>query len=423
MYNDQVWGPVAEGRGRRWWRRILVVVGTLVAVTVVVAVGGAWWMSAQLPKTTVDGLAERGRPMHVLVVGSDSREELTPEERRELATGFFEGERADTIMVLTVDRGRVATLAFPRDLWVEQCDGSSARINAAIEIGGPSCMVETVRRLSGIRAHHYLEVTFGGFRDLVDAVGGVELCLEEAIADRDAGIDLPAGCQRLDGADALGFVRVRKIDDDFGRIERQQAFLRALAREVTTPSTLANPIRTFGMARDAGAAVAVDETMGPLSLGRLGWGMRSLARGEAVTHVVPGTPRVTAEGAHVLDMVVTEAEPIFSRFRTGAVLDDIGSAPDDVASPPGEIEVTVLNAAGVAGLATRTGERLEAEGFVVAALGNAEQRPDSVVRHAPGRASDALLVARTLGLPERFEEVAGLDGITVVLGEEQGTTP
>lgn len=361
--------------------------------------------------------------MHVLIVGSDSREGLTPDERRELATGYFEGERADTIMMLTVDRGRAAILAFPRDLWVEQCDGSTARINAAIEIGGPTCMVETVRRLSGIRAHHYAEVTFGGFRDMVDAVGGVELCLEEAIADRDAGIDLPAGCQRLDGADALGFVRVRKIDDDFGRIERQQAFLRALAREVTAPATLANPIRTFGMARNAGGAVGFDDEMGPLSLSRLGWAMRGVARGDAGTYVVPGTPRVTSQGAHVLDVAVTEAEPIFSRFRTGAVLDDDRSATDDVASPPEQIEVTVLNAAGVAGLATRTGERLDAEGFNVAGLGNAERRPDSVIQHAPGLAADARLVARTLDLPDNLEEVTGIDGVTVVLGEDQGAQP
>jgi LCP family protein required for cell wall assembly len=131
---------------------------------------------------------------------------------------------------MTIQGGRTALLAFPRDLLVTRCDGSTGRINVAEAIGGPSCLVQTVRELSGIDVQHYLRVTFGGFVDVVDAVGGVELCLEEPIDDRDAGIDLPAGCQVLEGPDALGYVRVRKIDDDLGRIQRQQRFLQALAR-------------------------------------------------------------------------------------------------------------------------------------------------------------------------------------------------
>jgi LCP family protein required for cell wall assembly len=181
-------------------------------------------------------------------------------------------------------------LAFPRDLWVERCDGSGGRINAAEVIGGPSCLVRTVQDLSGIEVHHYLRVTFGGFVDLVDAVGGVELCLEEPIQDADAAIDLPAGCQRLDGTDALGFVRVRKIDDDFQRIQRQQRFVQALAREVATPSTLLNPVRLVGLTQEAGDTLAIDESAGVRSLGRIGGRHGAGERVCAGVHGARGSP-------------------------------------------------------------------------------------------------------------------------------------
>jgi hypothetical protein len=98
-------------------------------------------------------------------------------------------------------------------------------------------------------------------------VDGVELCLDDPIADRDAGIDLPAGCQRLQGGDALGYVRVRKIDDDLQRIQRQQQFLRALSRETASPSTLLNPVRMWNLSNDVGHAVTVDDGMGMFAIG------------------------------------------------------------------------------------------------------------------------------------------------------------
>lgn len=421
-----VWGPVAEGRGRRRRRRVLVATLTLLVVLVAGGLAAALWMGSQVPRTEVSGLADPGTPLHVLVIGSDSREELTPEERRELSTGYFEGERADTIFVLTMDRGRAAILALPRDLWVERCDGSMGRINGAIEIDGPSCMVDTVRRTTGIPVHHFAKVTFGGFRSMVDAVGGVELCLPEAISDRDAGIDLPAGCQRLDGADALGFVRVRNIDDDLQRIVRQKTFVQALAAEMTAPRNLLHPVRMYTMAQDAGGAVTVDQGMGLVSQARIAWGVRGLARGAMTTVTVPVTPRTTSAGAAVLDLDADEAEPIFARFRSGAVLDDMmtptrvnGAANDP---QPGEVSVMVLNGAGVAGLASMTAEHLEDSGFAVVGLGNADRRATTVVRYPPSLERHATLVARSLGLDDRLEPSEGVSVVTVLLGEDQGDT-
>jgi LCP family protein required for cell wall assembly len=413
--SERRWGPVVEGRRRRRGLRVTLVLVVIVGGAVML---GAWWVSSQIPRIEVAGLAGGGRPMHVLVVGSDSRAALTSEERAELATGDADGERADTIFVLTLDRGRAALLAFPRDLWVDRCDGTPGRINAAIAIDGPGCLVETVRAVSGIRADHYVEVTFGGFRDLVDAVGGVEICLEQPIADRDAGIDLPAGCQRLDGADALGYVRVRKIDDDLRRIERQQTFVEALAREVATPSSLV-PTRAYRLARDAGGAVAVDRSMGVVSMARLALAMRVVARGGVVSHTVPVTPQTGPAGEAVLDLQVASAEALFSRFRTGAVLEE----PVTRAPQPGDVEVEVLNAAGIVGIATATAQRLETLGFDVIGVGNAERREVSSVRHPPGREQEATIVAAALGWEDSTVVDDTLSRVTVVLGADQGTPP
>jgi len=275
-----------------------------------------------LERQEVGGLASSSSPLHVLVTGSDSRADLSDEERRELSTGSASGERTDTILVVTVKGGDVGVLAFPRDLLVTRCDGSIGRINGAIGIGGPTCLVETVRAVSGLPIHHHVAVTFGGFRDVVDAVGGVTLCLDRAIKDRSAGIDLPEGCQTLDGADALGYVRVRKIDSDLQRIERQQDFLRALARELVDPTLLIRPWRVVAIVHGLSGALTVDRALGPIGLARLAVGLRALAGGDAVMATVPTVSATTSAGASVLRARDAEAQVLYASFVDGSILNE-----------------------------------------------------------------------------------------------------
>ncbi|MEX2504163.1 MAG: LCP family protein [Egicoccus sp.] len=413
---DQEWGPRVRGRGKR--RRRPPIVRTLAAVLLVALLGAvllAAWVTSRIPKIDVDNLAGSGSPLHVLVVGSDSRADLTREERNELSTGSAEGERTDTIFLLSVRGGEAALLALPRDLMVRRCDGSEGRINAAVQIDGPGCLVQTVSDLSGIPVHHYLQVTFGGFRDVVDAVGGVELCLENAINDRDAGIDLPAGCQTLDGTDALGYVRVRKIDDDFGRIGRQQTFMRALASEIVQPSTLFNPARVLDISNEVGDAVATDRGMGMIPLARLAWGGRALADGRASTHVVPADPGQTSGGAEVLYVRQAEAEAIFSGFRDGSVFDT-----EPAAVEPADVSVRVLNGAGIAGLAGQVADLLTGRGYDVVEIGNAEPTDRTVVQHPPGAGAEADLVADEMPGGAPVAETRDVSGVTVLLGRDVG---
>ena len=414
---DEGWGPEVEQgtRRRRTGRALRRVLLLAFVIALIVGLALPWLVSTQIPRVEVDALAASSSPMHVLITGSDSRAGLSRDEQNALTTGQDDGsaERTDTILLMTIQGGEVALLSFPRDLWVQRCDGSMGRINVAQAIDGPGCLVDTVRRLSGLDVQHYIGVTFGGFRDVVDAVGGVEVCLEDPISDRDAGIDLPAGCQVLDGTDSLGYVRVRKIDNDLQRVQRQQAFVQALAREIARPATLLNPIKVWELSGSAGGAVVADQRLGALDLVRLGFGARGLASGNAVTHTVPTDPRTTSGGAAVLDARAGEAEALFARFASGSVFAEAGDEPI-----PADIRVEVLNGARTDGLAGRVAGLLEDRGYDVTGVGNTEPRDDTIVRHPPGQRTAAERLTVDLPAEATLEESDQVSVVTILLGRD-----
>ncbi|HSK98395.1 MAG TPA: LCP family protein [Euzebyales bacterium] len=397
------------------WSRIGTTLLTIVLLLLLYGFGALFWASSRITREPMDGL-QRGDVYHVLVTGSDSRENLSADERRELTTGGDAGgERTDTIFVLSIQGSKAAMLAFPRDLFVPRCDGTEGRINAATVIGGQECLVQTVSELSGLPIRHTIQIDFLGFRDVVDAVGGVEVCLDEALpADPKAGIgDLPEGCQTLDGREALGFVRTRQVGDDFGRIQRQQQFLGALAKEVAQPATVLNPIEFYGAAGAMGSALRADDGLSSLDLLRIGLGARGVANGQVAAETVPSTP-MTVGGAAVLD-VTSEAEAVFDRFRTGAVFDEI-SGGDTVA--PEDVELVVLNGSGVEGLAGRTRDALETRGFVVRDVGNAPRAQTTVVRHPEGQEAQARTLAAEAPGNVEIEQDDSVDIITLVVGAD-----
>lgn len=386
------------------------------ALIALYGLGALFYASSRIAREDVQGL-DRGGVYHVLVTGTDSRENLSDEQRNELNTGSAGGERTDTIFVLSVQGSKAAMLAFPRDLFVERCDGSEGRINAATTIDGQGCLVETVSQLSNLPIRHAIQIDFLGFRDVVEATNGVEVCLDQPIADRDAGIDLPAGCQRLRGSDALGFVRVRKIDDDFGRIQRQQQFLKALAGEVARPSTVLNPFRFYSVAGAMGGALRADEGLSSVDLLRLGLGARGIANGRIATETVPAVP-ANVGGAAVLQVSEPEAGDVFDRFRTGAIFEQVPTGGETVA--PEDVELDVLNGSGIEGLAGQTAEALEARGFVVREVGNAPATTTTVVRYPEGQEAAARTVAAEApGGDVSVEADDSVEVVTLVLGSEQ----
>lgn len=231
-----------------------------------------------------------------LIVGSDSRAGLTPEEAAELTTGDeagASGQRTDTIMLLHIPAlvgggGGPTLVSLPRDSSVPIPGQGRLKLNAAFALGGAPLLVQTVETVTGVHIDHYAEIGFGGFAGIVDDIGGVELCPAEPINDPLAGLNIPAGCQTLDGPQALGYVRTRASPrGDLDRVARQREFVSALVSRATSPAVLLNPFRIIPLAAGAPDALSVDDSDHVWHLARLGWTMRTLSGGEAITTTVP----------------------------------------------------------------------------------------------------------------------------------------
>jgi LCP family protein required for cell wall assembly len=275
------------------------VLGAIVVILLLLIVGLAGYVDQSLNR--VDALADY--PDRVantpgtnwLIVGSDSRAGLSPDEAAELATGDeagVSGQRTDTIMLLHIPvpgSGNTTTLvSLPRDSSVPIPGRGRFKLNAAYSFGGPTLLVQTVETVTGVHIDHYAEIGFGGFAGIVDAIGGVQLCPTEPINDPLAGINIPAGCQEFAGPQALGYVRTRHSPrGDLDRVVRQQEFLGALIAKATSPGVLLNPVRIIPLASRAPQAVSVHDGDHVWHLARLGWAMRGLSSGGAVTTTVP----------------------------------------------------------------------------------------------------------------------------------------
>jgi LCP family protein required for cell wall assembly len=275
-------------RRPRWGRRI----GIALLVLLLLVVGLGVYVDASLNRVAAlpsDSTAA-SKGTNWLIVGSDSRSNLTPEQRAEFATGDPESELTDTIMLMHTGSGPTTLVSIPRDSMVDIPGKGRHKINSAYgrgggaDGGGPELLVRTVEQATGLRIDHYAEIGFLGLVSMVDAVGGVDLCVPEAIKDPKAALDIKAGCQTLDQATALGYVRTRATaTSDFGRVERQRAFISALLDKVTSPTTLLNPFRVVPLATGLSSAITVDDGDHVWNLASLGLAMRGLKDGVSTT--------------------------------------------------------------------------------------------------------------------------------------------
>lgn len=275
-------------------------------------------------QVSADGSSDRPDPLTILLLGSDTREVLTPEERIELGTGMAWGERTEVnaLVRLDAEAGELRMVNVPRDTVVTLCDGSRGRINAAYGlgersgVGGLSCVVQTLTAWSGLTIDHAVLADFRGFVDIVDALGGIEMYIEEPLRDRRANLDLAAGCQVLDGADALAFVRARHIDDDFGRISRQQRLLAELRAQLVEDGVLTDPVRTLRVAEATAASLRIDSSLTLNRIRQLATEHRRTLLQPLQTRTVPGTPD-TSGGAWLLRPDEAAAAELFTWLLEG----------------------------------------------------------------------------------------------------------
>ncbi|MDU0293527.1 LCP family protein [Saccharothrix longispora] len=283
-------------------------VGRIVAVVLVLllALGVGMWVYVDSSLRRIDALGDyEGRPADTpgtnwLLVGSDARDDLTEEQKAELATGDAGGRRTDTIMLLHIPdgSGKATLVSVPRDSYVDIPGNGKNKINAAFAIGGPSLLVQSLEGATGIHVDHYMEIGFGGFAGIVDAIGGVDLCIDEPMQDPLAGLDLQPGCQELNGAQALGFVRTRAFATaDLQRVQNQRKFLAALSDKATSAGVLANPFRAFPLLFASTDSISVNSDDHLHHLAGMAFAMGGGV--DTVTVPVGGTPTVPGAGSVV----------------------------------------------------------------------------------------------------------------------------
>ena len=295
--------PKPPKRRRSRWRILLTTVAVLVLLLLVTAAGTYLWADGKLHKvaatTGYSGRPADGPGTNWLIVGSDSRSGLTAQQEQELHVGSDSGTNTDTIMVLHQGSNGPVLMSIPRDSYVTipawtGNDGtthaaSKDKINAAYASGGPQLLVRTVELSTGIHLDHYTEVGFTGVVNIVDALGGVPICLSGPVVDARSGADLKAGCQTLDGKQSLQLVRTRYAlpDSDLSRIQNQQQFLQALAKQVVKPGTWLNPFTLYPFLSASLDSLTVDQDSGLWTLGRFGWQMYRVSGSGGKTVTVP----------------------------------------------------------------------------------------------------------------------------------------
>lgn len=280
-------GSLRPGFGRSLVLVVMVWLAFLVAMPV--------WAMTEI--RDVDAEPSGHRPADTpgstyLLVGSDSRQGLTREERRQLHTGNASGDRTDTIMLLyqPVLGGQTLLVSLPRDSIVDiPGHGPGHKLNAAFTYGGPKLLVKTVERKTGLHIDDYIEVGIGGFVNAVDAVGGVRICPTVDMKDRRAGLNIQAGCQHADGDTALGYVRSRHVTDtgDIDRGRRQREVIGQVASKAATPWTFVNPVRTVAISSAAAQSLRIGDDVGPIDLLHFAWAVREISGGGSQTCTVP----------------------------------------------------------------------------------------------------------------------------------------
>ena len=292
-----------------------------------------------------------------LLLGSDSRRGLTPEEQQQFGTDENNGGvfRSDTIMLVQLDprREKAVVLSFPRDLWVDIPGRGEDKINTSFEGGvnggGPLRVAQTIHRLTGLRVNHFLYVDLLGFQRVVDTLGGVEMCIPFAVQDPLSALDLRAGCQTLDGRQALGYVRTRHLPcdeaaPDLRRIGRQQQFLRAVINQLLEPGEI---VRAPGLVKPVLASLKRDEGLTIADLAHLVGRLQGISTGAVEFRAVPATPDTVLPPGFTSEISILRVDPsaqaIFRALRNGSPLPEVGTDLINTPTSPANIPVAVLD--------------------------------------------------------------------------------
>lgn len=377
----------------------VVLTGVLVVVTLS-AYGYYRSIYGELKQSDLTGQLGTDRPretgaLNVLLIGSDSRD---GDNKKYGALSQGKGERTDTIMLLHLspDRDKATMISFPRDSMVmmPECElrGGGVRpagigqINSAFNDGGVACTIKTLEALTDIHINHFVKVDFTGFKGIIDAIKGIEICLPKAVNDPQAKFVLGPGKHVVNGEQALGYVRTRYAlgdGSDLSRIQRQQVFLTKVMEKVTDGGLLTDPIALDAFLRAAIKAVTVDSELTPERMLEIANSVSGMTAKELKGITVPTEPYPADKNR------VQFSEPAASDFFKRVREDVEVTATKGPAAPSSapkvkneQVRVQVLNATGEQGKAGVVAEELAAQGFVVTHVGNAAPADTTTIRYA-----------------------------------------
>lgn len=357
------------------------------------------------------------KAMDILIVGSDQRNGANAKY------GKVPGERTDTIILAHISPKRDGALliSFPRDSLVQlpACSpkrGSTGQrphigmINESFNSGGIGCTWKTIQSLTGIHIDHFVKVDFTGFKAMVNALDGVQVCLPQAVDDKKAFLHLPAGKQVLKGEQALGYVRERyKLGDgsDIGRIQRQQMFLASMTKKAMSGETLTNPTALFGFLDAVTKSITTDPDLSLGVMKDLAMSAKGLTAGQIRFVTTPWRYSVTSPGR--VEWVQPQANRLFKMVAADQISHNVKSGEQKI--PKSQIHIVVENGTGSQGLGTQVAAELEQRGYhIVKIAPAAKPYTKTVIKYTPNGESRA---------PRLFREVKKSTTYMVKNGQTQ----
>ncbi len=369
-----------------------------------------------------------GTAMNILVVGSDQRTGKNAKYGRHVT-----GERTDTIMLVHVSskRDNAMVISFPRDSLVQlpACRATGGlpgqrphlgMINESFNSGGIACTWKTIETLTRIHIDHFVKVDFTGFKSMVDAVGGVEVCLPQRVDDKKALLHLPAGRQTLNGEQALGYVRARySLGDgsDIGRIQRQQMFIASLVKKVMSGETLTDPAKLLAILDAGTKAVTTDRGLSFGVMKDLATSLQGLDAGKIRFITTPWHYSLTQPGR--VEWVQPQAGRLFQIVAKDQSVDGVKGGQAKVGRS--KIQIELRNGTWRSGLGTQVAAFLEQRGYHITRIGDTARKPQpkTMILYGPnGETRVPTLTADLLAATTREVPAAQTNRLVLVIGDD-----
>jgi LCP family protein required for cell wall assembly len=425
-------------------RRAFLVASALMSALILLVAGGAWGLTSYINdhlgrlNAGVSGTPDSG-PLNILVAGLDERSGLTRSQQVLLHVGSNQGEvNTDTLMLVHVaaDHRSVRVISLPRDSWVNIPEHGMNKINSALGLGGPQLMVRTVEQLTGLAINDYVEVNFLGFVKVIDALGGVNICLPYAVDDPYSGLRMSAGEHHVNGITALEFARDRHSfpTSDLARIQDQQQLISTALIQGINSGLVANPIRLARFLSSVSAAVKVDQGFDVV---RLADELRGISPADVTFTTVPlaNTNYATPSGESAVLWNYSAAAALFNELKTdqppaaqAPAARGSGRSARNAASRS-KVSLDVYNGTFISGLSAETGKELAALGFRVHRSGvdwTSQDLTQTVIQYPAGQKAAAQLVAAAIP-GATLLQASGLQRVRILLGQDnhsvQGTSP